>query len=391
MMDYFVDVGHQSHNKHGELLCGDHVEIIRQGENGLVMVLADGLGSGVKANILSTLTAKIISTMMANDMDIADCIAAIAATLPVCEVRKVAYSTFTVIQITDQLEASIIQFDNPHIILLRNGHNLDYPMISERVEGKIVYKSQLKLTEGDVLISTSDGAIHAGVGKSLNFGWLRKDIIDYMERAYRAEYTAKMLTTILSDQCLLLYGGEPGDDTTVCTVKVRKRKPVNLLMGPPANPADVPTMMALFFSKEGKRIVCGGTTSQLVAEYLTKPLVVDLPVYHDSDVPPMAKIEGIDAVTEGVVTFSKALFYAKNYMGDNDLYGDWSRKKDGASEIAKLLIEEATDINFFVGRAINPAHQNPNLPITFSIKMRLVDEFADLLRQMGKHIKISYF
>ena len=391
MMEYFVDIGYQSQNKHGEYLCGDHIEVIRRGENGLVMVLADGLGSGVKANILSTLTAKIISTMMANDMDIADCISAIAATLPVCEVRKVAYSTFTVIQVTDQLEASIIQFDNPHVILLRDGRNLDYPMISQRIEGKVVYKSQLKLTENDVLISTSDGAIHAGVGKSLNFGWLRKDIIQFTELAYKPEYTAKMLTTMLSEQCLLLYGGEPGDDTTVCTIKVRKRKPVNLLMGPPANPADVDTMMSLFFSKEGKRIVCGGTTSQLVAEYLGEPLEVDLPLYLDSEVPPMAKIEGIDAVTEGVVTFSKALFYAKNYMGDNDLYNDWSRKKDGASEIAKLLIEEATDINFFVGRAINPAHQNPNLPINFSIKMRLVDEFAELLHQMGKHIKISYF
>ena len=391
MMEYFVDIGHQSHNKHGELLCGDHVEIIRRGESRLVMVLADGLGSGVKANILSTLTAKIISTMMANDMDIADCISAIAATLPVCEVRKVAYSTFTVIQITDQLEASIIQFDNPHVILLRDGRSLDYPMISERIEGKVVYKSQLRLTENDALISTSDGAIHAGVGKALNFGWLRKDIIQFMQLAYKPEYTAKMLTTMLSEQCLLLYGGEPGDDTTVCTIKVRKRKPVNLLMGPPANPADVDTMMALFFSKEGKRIVCGGTTSQLVADYLGKPLCVDLPLYLDPDVPPMAEIEGIDAVTEGVVTFSKALFYAKNYMGDNDLYNNWSRKKDGASEIAKLLIEEATDINFFVGRAINPAHQNPNLPINFSIKMRLVDEFAELLQQMGKHIKISYF
>jgi len=390
-MEYFVDIGYQSQNKHGEYLCGDHIEVIRRGENGLVMVLADGLGSGVKANILSTLTAKIISTMMANDMDIADCISAIAATLPVCEVRKVAYSTFTVIQVTDQLEASIIQFDNPHVILLRDGRNLDYPMISQRIEGKVVYKSQLKLTENDVLISTSDGAIHAGVGKSLNFGWLRKDIIQFTELAYKPEYTAKMLTTMLSEQCLLLYGGEPGDDTTVCTIKVRKRKPVNLLMGPPANPADVDTMMSLFFSKEGKRIVCGGTTSQLVAEYLGEPLEVDLPLYLDSEVPPMAKIEGIDAVTEGVVTFSKALFYAKNYMGDNDLYNDWSRKKDGASEIAKLLIEEATDINFFVGRAINPAHQNPNLPINFSIKMRLVDEFAELLHQMGKHIKISYF
>ena len=391
MKGYFADIGTQSHNKHGELLCGDHVEIVRQSENSLVMVLADGLGSGVKANILSTLTAKILSTMLANAMDITDCVAAIVATLPVCEVRKVAYSTFTVICVNAQLEAEIIQFDNPHVIFLRDGKSVAYPMLAQFIEGKTIYTSQIKLRENDVLMSMSDGTIHAGVGKTLNFGWLREDIISFMECAYKDEYSAKMLTTILSEQCMVLYGGEPGDDTTVCTIKIRRRKPVNLLMGPPANPSDVNTMMSLFFSKEGKRIVCGGTTSQLAAEYLGKPLEVDVPEYLDPEVPPMAAIEGVELVTEGVVTFSKALRYVQNYIGDNDLYADWSRRQDGASRIAKLLIEEATDINFYVGRAANPAHQNPNLPIGFSIKMRLVDEMAEALKALGKHIKVSYF
>ena len=94
---------------------------------------------------------------------------------------------------------------------------------------------------------------------------------------------------------------------------------------------------------------------------------------------------------EGVITVNKVLTYAKDYLEDNRSYEHWSFKKDGASQIAQLLFEEATDINFYVGRAVNPAHQNPNLPITFNIKMNLVSELSECLRKMGKRIKVSYF
>ena len=203
-------------------------------------------------------------------------------------------------------------------------------------------------------------------------------------------FTAKTLSTILLDECNRLYGGEPGDDTTVCTVKIRRRQPMNLLIGPPSDRNDCGKMMSLFFSKEGKHIVCGGTTSTIAADFLKKPLIPDL-AFHDPDIPPTAKIEGVDLVTEGVITINKVLTYAKDYIGENRLYNDWTCKKDGASQIARLLFEEATDINFYVGRAVNPAHQNPNLPINFNIKMRLVDELSECLRKMGKRIKVSYF
>ena len=107
--------------------------------------------------------------------------------------------------------------------------------------------------------------------------------------------------------------------------------------------------------------------------------------------PPIAHIEGVDLVTEGVITMNKVIQYAKDYLGDNALYEEWNFQRDGASQISRLLFEEATDINFFVGRAINPAHQNPDLPINFSIKMNLVEELSDSLRKMGKRIKVIYF
>lgn len=386
-----TDIGHLSLNKQGEEICGDHVEVVKQDDGPTVVVLADGLGSGVKASILSTLTAKIVATMMANGLPVEDCVSTIAATLPICRVRQVAYSTFTVIRIDGNMEAEIIQYDNPHVVLLREGRNVDYPKTTEVIDGKTIYKSRIALNADDCFIAFSDGAIHAGVGRTLNFGWQRANIIEFLESVYRPEYTAKTLSSILTAKCDALYGGEPGDDTTACAVKIRRRRPMNFMIGPPTSPDDVTKMMALFFSKEGKHIVCGGTTSTLAAAYLNKPLQTGLPRYLDPDIPPTTKIEGVDLVTEGIITINRVLDFARDYLTDNARYPDWSTGQDGAAQIARFLFEEATDINFYVGRAVNPAHQNPNLPISFNIKMRLVEELSGCLVRMGKRIKISYF
>jgi len=390
MNDYCTDTGYVSLNKYGEQICGDHVETIIS-EDSTVAVLADGLGSGVKAGILSILTSKILSTMMANSMSVEDCIATIAATLPICKVRQVAYSTFTIIRIINNSEAEIIQYDNPHVILLRNGRNMDYPITSETIDGKMIYKSKIALEEDDTFIAVSDGAVHAGTGLTLNYEWRREEIIDFLETIYTKEFTAKTLSTMLINQCNSLYQERPGDDTTVFAVKIRKREQINLLIGPPESPENVIKMMSLFFSKEGKHIVCGGTTSSLAADFLKKPIDTSLPLYIDPKIPPTTKIEGVDLVTEGVVTMSRVLEYAQNYLEDNRQYSEWSYKKDGAASIARMLFEEATDIHFFAGRAINPAHQDPNLPIGFCIKMHLVEELSECLKKMGKKIKVSYF
>lgn len=390
MNDLCADIGYKSVNHYGEQLCGDHVDIVEQGDNSIVIVLADGLGSGVKASILSTLTSKIISTMMSEGLSIEDCVSTIAATLPICSVRGVAYSTFTIINIIDNQTAELIQYDNPKIILFRDGRYYDYPTTEINIDGKKILRSSIKLKEDDIFVAMSDGCPHAGIGSAFNFGWKREDIASFLEPLSIVGYTAKTLSTILVDECNKLYGGQPGDDATACVVRIRKRVPMNMLFGPPSNRDDCNRMMSLFFSKEGKHIVCGGTTSSIAAKFLGKPLKASLN-FERSDVPPIAEIEGVDLVTEGVITVNKVVEYAKDYLKNNESYEQWSYKRDGASLIARLLFEEATDINFFVGRAINPAHQNPDLPINFSIKMNLVEELSKCLRQMGKRVKVSYF
>ncbi len=390
MNDLCVEIGYKSINHDGEQLCGDHVDVIEQNDDSTIVVLADGLGSGVKASILSTLTSKIISTMLSEGLSLEDCVETIAATLPICSVRGVAYSTFTIINIVNCDTAEIMQYDNPQVIIIRNGINYEYPRTEMNIGGKKIYKSVVKLEEGDLFIAMSDGCTHAGLGIKYNFGWKREDIIAFMSSIAHVGYNAKTYSTILVDECNRLYGEKPGDDATACVIKVREKVPMNILFGPPSNRDDVNRMMALFFGKEGKHIVCGGTTSSLASKYLGKPLKTSLK-YYGGDVPPTAELEGVDLVTEGVITVNKVLEYAKDALADNKLYEKWGFGRDGACMISRLLFEEATDINFFVGRAINPAHQNPNLPINFNIKMNLVEELSKCLRQMGKRIKVIYF
>ena len=390
MNDLCADIGYKSVNHYGEQLCGDHVDIVEQGENSTVIVLADGLGSGVKASILSTLTSKIISTMMSEGLSLEDCVETIAATLPICSVRGVAYSTFTILHLVNNTEAELIEYDNPQTILLRDGKNYDYPRTEMNIGGKKIYKSEIKLTEKDIFILMSDGCPHAGIGNMYDFGWKREDIISFMETFADVGYTAKTLSTILVDECDRLYNNEPGDDATSCVIRIRKREPMNILFGPPSNRDDCDRMMSLFFSKAGKHIVCGGTTSSIAAKYLGKPVRASLN-FDDPEIPPTAELEGVDLVTEGVITVNTVLQYARAYLCENKSYEHWSIKRDGASLICRMLFEEATDINFFVGRAINPAHQNPDLPINFSIKMNLVEDLSKCLRQMGKRVKVSYF
>ena len=390
MNDLCADVGYKSINHYGEQLCGDHVDIVEPNDNSTVIVLSDGLGSGVKACILSTLTSKIISTMMAEGIPLENCVETIAATLPVCSVRGVAYATFTIIHLINSDTAELIQYDNPHIIVIRDEKIWDYPKTEMTIGEKNIYKSVIKLQENDIFIAMSDGCPHAGIGSTYNFGWKREEIASFMEMLAPAGYTAKTLSTMLVDECNKLYDDKPGDDTTACVVRIRKREPMNILFGPPSNRDDADRMMALFFSKRGKHIVCGGTTSSIAAKYLGKPVEASLD-FANSDLPPIAKIEGVDLVTEGVITVNRVLEYARDYLGENKNYEHWSFERDGASLISRMLFEEATDINFYVGKAINPAHQNPDLPINFSIKMNLVDELSKCLRQMGKKIKVSYF
>ena len=214
--------------------------------------------------------------------------------------------------------------------------------------------------------------------------------MQFVEENYSADMSAQTMAAALCGACNDLYVQQPGDDTTVAVLRVRERQTVNLMIGPPVDKADDERIIGEFLALGGKHIVCGGTTSTLVARHLGEQVTTSID-YVDPKIPPIGYIKGIDLVTEGVLTLGHVLETANKYYGQNDFYTQWRDKRDGASLIAKLLFEDATHINFYVGRSMNPAHQNPDLPINLGIKMRLVDDLVDVLRRMGKQVTAKYY
>lgn len=388
----FADVGFMSINKYGEQLCGDHIEIETPGEDAggisKIIVLADGLGKGVKANILSTLTSKIISTMLAAGLDIGEAVETIASTLPVDKGVNTAFSTFTIMEIIENRYAKLIQYENPDLIIFRDGKSLDYRKTPMRIADKEIFYTELPLREDDLFLMMSDGVLYAGENGIYNDKWDRDHVISYVEALYDIGFTAKTLSTIVIAETEKLYGGVPTDDATVCAVSMRRRETVNVMFGPPASYDDNDRMTGLFFAKRGKHIVSGGSTAKIAAAFLGQQ-VIPGQMQPDPEIPPISTIDGVDLVTEGIITMNKVLYYAKNYLADNSSYETWGYKKDGASQISRMLFENATDVNLFIGKAINPAHDN--LQFNFDVKMRIVEELVECLKKMGKNVSVNYF
>lgn len=389
-MSLYIDVNYESLNKYKEELCGDKVEIIRSSDS-VVVVLADGLGSGVKANILATLTSKIIGTIMSNGLDIDEAVTTIASTLPVCKERGVAYSTFSIVQIFNNGEGYLVEFDNPSILCFRRGKPLKIQTKKRIISGKLVNEARFKVKSDDLFIMISDGVIHAGIGQTLNLGWQWENVNDYIQKTYKKDSSSKGITKLLLSACDSLYSHEPGDDTTVVALKAKKPMKLSLMIGPPLESGNDVEIVDRFIKKEGKKVVCGGTTSQIVARVLQKEIKTSIEYFNPS-VPPTAEIEGINLTTEGVLTLRKTLELLKNCISSQSTMEDFLKlnKKDGASRLAKMLLEESTSIYFLVGQAINPAHQNPEFPLNMGLKFKLVEEIAHILRLAGKHIQIEY-
>ena len=392
-MGVTVDVAYKSLNKFNEVLCGDKVELL-QTENSNIMILADGMGSGVKANILATLTSKILGTMFLNGATLEECVETIVETLPVCQVRQVAYSTFSILQVFHNGDAYLVEFDNPSCIFIRAGELVPIPQNIRVIQNKKINEYRFRVKKGDALVLMSDGTIHAGVGELLNFGWLWQDIADYAVRQYALTVSAMRLATSISRACDELYQFRPGDDTTVACMRIIDSKPVHLMTGPARNPEDDVRMVHEFMADAGARtIVCGGTSATIVSRVLNKRLDVSLD-YVDPEIPPIAYMDGVDLVTEGVLTLNRVLQLLRRYVKNETVSEEFFEELDkpnGGSMVAKVLIEDCTDVHLFVGKAINSAYQNPGLPFDLGIRQNLVEQLKHVIEEMGKTVTITYY
>lgn len=387
---WFAQVGQAGLNKNGEELCGDKVHV-RRTEESTVVVMADGLGSGVKANILATLTSKIAGDMLRMGSDIDDVVDTLTQTLPVCKVRGVAYSTFTILQMFHDGRVYVVEYDNPPTFLFRDGVLVALPAEERVVNEKIIKESRFTISERDVLVMVSDGAVHAGVGGVLNLGWQWSHIARYLEGLVGRIRNPDTLAHRLAQACNDLYESKPGDDTTVVCVTFRRPTPVALLIGPPSNRSDDPAFVEAWQQHAGRKVICGGTTAQIAAGVGGQTLQAGFwESGSDPEVPPLSHMDGVDLITEGVLTLRKVLSLLQAYQ-QHTLDPSRLERSDGASRLAKLLLQEATRVHFYVGTAINPAHQNPDFPQDLNIKLRIVREMNQILQAMDLPTTLTFY
>ena len=390
-MSVSVDICWKSFNKNREELCGDKVEVLKT-EDSSIIILADGMGSGVKANILATLTSKILGTMFREGAEIDACVETIARTLPICKEREVAYATFSILHIFRDGEAYLVEYDNPKCVFIRNKEIINYPYQERVIEGKKIREFRFHVVLNDCFVLMSDGAIWAGEEETMNYNWEWDDMAAYTLKCTNETLSAARLAAMLSQVCYDLYGQKPGDDTTVAVTRVIRRQVVNIFTGPPSRKEDDERVVHDFMKQEGKKVICGGTSAN-VASRVLKREIVTLVKHADPKIPPMATMEGLDLVTEGVLTIGSALDLLHRYENDefDEAFFDALDAENGAAKLARLLIEECTDLNLFVGRALNPAHQNSNLPFDLSVRMNLVEQLKDCAERMGKHVTVKYY
>ncbi|KYZ77585.1 serine/threonine protein phosphatase [Anaerosporomusa subterranea] len=382
MEELHAEVGIAQLSKIGEELCGDKIEIVRTADSTIV-VLSDGLGSGVKANILATLTTKIASSMLQRGVLLEDVVDTITETLPVCRQRKIAYSTFQILQITPAGQATVVEFDCPRTFIIRSGRVVPFPTHEKSIGGKIINIGQLLLQENDIIVFVSDGVIHAGIGGLLKLGWSWDGIAQYLESEYALDWDADVVVRRVMDCCEGYYLSRPGDDSSAVAVRLRRPRYLSLLTGPPSDTSCDERVVKRFLCQPGVKVVSGGTTANIVSRLIRQPLHVDLS-YYDPEIPPIGRLKGIDLVTEGVLTLNAAVDRINHSQHLNN-----PSFQDGATLLARRLLY-ADKISVFAGTAINPAHQNPNFPLDINLKAQVLGKLKVALEQRGKQIEIEW-
>ncbi|MBN9648655.1 SpoIIE family protein phosphatase [Terrisporobacter glycolicus] len=387
-MKYYIDFAYGSLLKYGEELCGDKVEFYADDEQ-FIAVLSDGMGSGVKANILATLTSKIAITMLKEGMKIEDVVDTVSQTLPICAQNKIAYSTFTMVKVAKDGIAYIVEFDNPTLFFMRGKDILSLDWNEIVIHDKKIRECKIQLTERDRIVLISDGVEFAGGRKTLNYSWQWKDISKHLLKFTNENMNAKTITNNLLGVCNQLYYFEPGDDTTVATIKVSHDSNAVLFSGPPINKSKDKEVVYKMMGSAGKKIVCGGTTANIVARELNVKYRSSTDII-DEDVPPIGYIEGIDLVTEGVLTLRKSCEILRRLLTTND-DSFLHKKKDGATLLSKMLYEDCIHIKMIIGRCINPENMMSDISDDLSARLYVLNEMKNILVKLGKIVEVEYY
>lgn len=392
---FFIEVGSYQNNKFNNIVCGDCV-LLRKciGENRNIVVLSDGLGSGVKANVLSTMTASMAMNFRVRHEPILRTVKAIMDTLPVDSVRNISYSTFTIVDVDSDGEAKIVEFDNPPLLLVRDNKisrlTTNDTIIKRQGEGnrqdeRLIKMSDITLKKEDRLICFSDGVSQSGIGnREMPFGW-EDGINDFIEQLVEKNprISARELSMKIVKQAELNDILKPKDDTSCVVLYVREPRRLLICTGPPFSESKDRYLAEIVSNYKGKKIVCGGTTSQILSRELKREITVNIDDIA-AGLPPSSQMEGIDLMTEGIITLGALSELLRKGM-NNNVSGEGP-----AWEIYRMILD-ADIIDLVVGTKINVAHQDPSLPVELEIRRNVVKNIAVMLEEkFMKEVRLKF-
>lgn len=381
---YVIEVDHFQVRKHMQDACGDVFHCLSAEGGRVVSVLADGLGSGIKANVLASLTATMAARYVAGDVDLTRAARTIMETLPVCSLRQIAYSTFTIVDMDPRGATRIVEYDNPACVVLRNGKAL--ALDRERFElqttsGRpaIIHHCAFQAAPGDRIVVFSDGVSQSGMGQpAMPLGWEQVAVRGFLEQVLGREpgISARALARALVQKALNLDGMRAKDDITCGVISYRKPRQLLMLTGPPVHRERDRMVAGMARDFEGRKVICGGSTANLVARELGLDMTMNLREL-DPDVPPMCTLEGFDLVTEGAITLATLARMLEE--GTNlDL-----ARPNAATCLASIVLDSDI-IHVVAGTKINEALQDPNLPVELDIR-------RNILRRLQRVLTTKYF
>lgn len=390
--DFYIEVNSQQRNHDGERISGD-VFLYRyiKEENRVIAVLSDGMGHGVKANILATLTATMAMNFTIEHKEVDTIAEIIMNTLPVCSERKISYSTFTIIDIESSGKTNILEYDNPSTIILKGSEIFDpswKKVVLEKGKnaGKVLKTCSFHPSKEDRIIFCSDGVAQSGMGSEMfPFGWGRDEVASYAASLVRGEasISAKTLSGKIVTMAHKNDSYKAKDDISCATIYFRDPRKLLICSGPPYEKDKDRELAEKVKNYNGKVILCGGTTADIVARELNKTIVDEL-IFEDPDLPPESFIDGIDLVTEGILTLQKVNEILKSYNNSVRL------GKGPADKIVRLVME-SDEIHFIIGTRINIAHQDPTLPVELEIRRTVIKRIARLLEEKWlKKVSFEY-
>jgi hypothetical protein len=380
----FVDVDSWQTPKRGQLTPGDVFLCQKlKEEDRTLAVLSDGLGSGIKANVLATLTATMAMKYVSGYTDIMRSAETIMDTLPICSVRKISYSTFTIADVESSGETRIIEYDNPPFLLLRNGRAVPppkRPIALRKWQHRTLQYSEIDALPGDRIVFFSDGVTQAGMGAPRTpLGWTVEHAGEFAERLLARDpaMTSRQLAREIGAKALAFDCGHAKDDITCGVLHIREPRSMLVVTGPPFFPARDHELGRMISGFRGTIAICGGTTANIVSRVLCRPLAVRLEQL-DPEVPPAATMDGINLVTEGTITLGRVASLLEAGTPPEGL------RRNAATELLGYLINSDV-ITFVVGTRVNQAHQDPGAPVEMDLRRNIVKRIAGLLE--SKYMK----